>query len=217
MDLGQVIDLAMKIHRGQTDKSGRPYHQHLSQVASAVRPFGVGAEMAGWLHDSVEDHLDKVNLHLLKKHGVPLAVVDVVDCVTRRKQELYSDFVRRATTNYTAALVKLADNAHNSQPERLLLIEDEETRSRLNWKYFQARHILVPAVAAKDAATIFNELNPELTRELMRRATLKEDSLERLRPPSLIVKPRPVPGIPLPDAGMRWRPGKGRTGLWRSR
>ena len=51
--------LALHAHQGQVDKQGRDYYlAHLRPIAEALRPHGPHAEMAGALHDIVEDTRD---------------------------------------------------------------------------------------------------------------------------------------------------------------
>jgi (p)ppGpp synthase/HD superfamily hydrolase len=131
--------LAAAAHRGQVDKAGRPYIEHPAAVAAALEPHGELALMAGWLHDVVEDC--GVTLGQLAGMGFPPAVVAAVDSVTHRQGETYLDGVRRAAADPIGRLVKLADNAHNSDEGRLGLL-DEATAVRLRKKYARARKIL---------------------------------------------------------------------------
>ena len=51
--------LALQAHEGQVDKQGRDYYlAHLRPIAESLRPYGPLAEMAGALHDIVEDTRD---------------------------------------------------------------------------------------------------------------------------------------------------------------
>lgn len=55
--------------------------------------------------------------------------------------ESYEDAVRRAAADPLGRLVKLADNAHNSDECRLALLP-QETAARLRAKYTRARETL---------------------------------------------------------------------------
>lgn len=131
--------LAAAAHHGQVDKAGKPYIDHPRIVAEALEPHGDLAVMAGWLHDVVED--SPVTLERLADMGFPPEVVSAVDSVTRREDETYMDLIRRAAADPIGRLVKLADNATNSDEARLALL-DEATADRLRRKYARAREVL---------------------------------------------------------------------------
>jgi (p)ppGpp synthase/HD superfamily hydrolase len=134
--------LAEGAHAGQFDKAGNPYIDHPRAVARMLREHGDEAVMAGLLHDVVEDTY--VTLDDLRAAGFPERVVAAVDAVTRRQGETYMDFVRRGATDELGRLVKLADNAHNSSPERLAALEPEVAQG-LGRRYARAREILLEA------------------------------------------------------------------------
>lgn len=134
--------LALAAHRGQTDKAGTPYIDHVREVARRLERYGDEAVMAGLLHDIVEDA--DVTLDALRGMGFPEAVVSAVDSVTLRDDEAYLDMVPRAAADPLGRRVKLADNASNSDPDRLALL-NPKTADRLKRKYHEAREILVLA------------------------------------------------------------------------
>lgn len=132
--------LARSAHSGQVDKAGRPYAEHPAAVAAMLIGQGCDDEVVaiGWLHDVVED--TEVTLdHLRQRFGDRVA--DAVDCLTHRKGERNDDYHARVRTNPDAVLVKLADIAHNSDPDRLAVL-DEPTRLRLVAKYHRARRAI---------------------------------------------------------------------------
>lgn len=56
MELDDALQLARDAHAGQTDKQRRDYYEaHLEPIALALREHGPEAEMAGLLHDVLED------------------------------------------------------------------------------------------------------------------------------------------------------------------
>jgi len=137
--------LAAEHHHGQTDKAGHPYIHHVTAVAAALVDHGPEAVAAGLLHDIVED--TPVTLHDLVACGFPPAVVAAVDSVTRREGETYLDMVRRAAADPLGRLVKLADNAHNSDPARLAVL-DARVAGSLRDRYGRARRILLDGARA---------------------------------------------------------------------
>jgi len=130
--------LAEKAHAGQLDKAGHPYIDHPRAVAAMVAEHGVYAIAAALLHDAVED--TDVTLDSLRAADFPDEVVDTVDAVTRRRDETYMDFVRRAARHPLGRVVKLADNQHNSG--RLDNLPEPE-RSGMARRYARARVILL--------------------------------------------------------------------------
>ncbi|RKR92669.1 HD domain-containing protein [Micromonospora pisi] len=136
--------LAEAAHRGQVDKAGNPYIDHPRAVAKELYVHGDNAVMAGLLHDVVED--TNITLDDLRVAGYPEEVVAAVDSVTRRPDEPYMDLIRRAAANPLGRLIKLADNRHNSDPERLALLDPEQA-AWFRQKYAKARLVLLAGEA----------------------------------------------------------------------
>lgn len=135
--------LAEVAHRGQVDKAGNPYIDHPRAVAKELHVYGDYAVMAGLLHDVVED--TDITLDDLRAAGYPEEVVAAVDSVSRRPDEPYMDLIRRAAANPLGRLIKLADNRHNSDPERLarLALIDPDQAAWFREKYAKAREVLL--------------------------------------------------------------------------
>lgn len=129
-------NLAMRAHAGQYDKAGRDYIDHPARVAARV--VHREAQAVAWLHDTVED--TDVTLVELYRLGFPGDVVDAVDALTRRPDEDDSYYVR-VRANPIALQVKLADIADNTDPRRLVHLDDV-TVCRLIRKYAKALRIL---------------------------------------------------------------------------
>lgn len=139
--------LAERAHHNQFDKAGNPYINHPRAVAEALRPHGDHAVMAGLLHDVVED--TDITLDDLRDLGYPEEVVAAVDSVTRRLGEEYMDLIRRAAADPLGRLIKLADNAHNSDPARLALLDPEQA-AWFEQKYAKARAVLLAGEAPRE-------------------------------------------------------------------
>ena len=142
MTLEQATELAERAHEGQTDKAGRPYAEHVLAVRDRLAGHGEPAQMAGVLHDVLEDTL--LTAEDLRAHGCPPEVVAAVEAVTRRPGESYDDPIRRAAADPLGRLVKLADNAHNSDEARLAALPDAQAE-HLRAKYARARETLLAA------------------------------------------------------------------------
>ncbi|WP_330158239.1 metal-dependent phosphohydrolase [Nocardiopsis tropica] len=145
MTLDQASRLAWSVHAGQVDRAGRPYSEHVFAVRDLLAPHGVHAQMAGVLHDVLED--TPVTADDLRGRGCPEVVVRAVESVSRRPGESYGDLVRRAAADPLGRLVKLADNRHNSDEGRLAALPAEQA-DRLRAKYARAREILEGGPAA---------------------------------------------------------------------
>ncbi|MFG2305313.1 HD domain-containing protein [Actinacidiphila glaucinigra] len=162
MTVNSVADaeaLARLAHEGQTDRIGVPYIEHVRAVAAGLAAFGPELQMAGLLHDVIED--TPWTAGRLRAAGVPERVVGIVEQVTNQPGVPYEDKLRRIAASRDAALVKIADNAHNSHPDRAARL-DEAQRLRLAAKYRRARAVLWPAVPREDVAVILAVVNSAL-------------------------------------------------------
>ncbi|WDN56110.1 HD domain-containing protein [Streptomyces clavuligerus] len=155
--------LADSAHAGQTDKIGVPYIEHVRAVAAGLSPFGDELVMAGLLHDLLED--TSWTAQRLRETGVPARVVEIVEAVTNQAGMAYAEKIRRITAAPQATLVKIADNAHNSHPDRAAQLPADE-RERLAAKYRSARAELWPTASRNDVEAIVRIVNPSLLAEL---------------------------------------------------
>ncbi|GAA1956957.1 HD domain-containing protein [Kitasatospora viridis] len=163
LTVAEVDALAERAHAGQLDKVGVPYIEHVRAVAHALEPFGPYAQMAGLLHDVIED--TDWTADRLRAAGVPAVVVDTVVAVTKQPGVAYEEMIRAIAGKPRATLVKIADNAHNSLASRAAALPEAD-RARMAAKYRAARELLWPAAPQVDVATIVGRVNPELLAEL---------------------------------------------------
>lgn len=113
--LEEAISLAVSAHKGQKDKAGNPYILHPLRMMLSLDSDE--CRMAAVLHDVVEDC--DVSLQDLKDAQFPESVIEAVECVTRRPDESYQEFIERAAENPIARAVKLADLEDNMDVRRL--------------------------------------------------------------------------------------------------
>lgn len=132
-----AVRIARAAHDGQVDKSGRPYIDHPLRVMRRVD--GDHARMAAVLHDVVED--TAVTAADLLAAGCPPPVVDTVLALTHLPGESQEDYLSRVAADPVAVVVKRADIADNTSPERLARL-DRATGERLRNKYARALHLL---------------------------------------------------------------------------
>lgn len=131
-----ALRIAIRVHDGQKDKSGREYIMHPIRVAERCKD--PRAKIVALLHDTIED--TGVTPDYLHSKGFPDEIIEGVLSVTKREGESYEDFVRRAALNPLGREVKRADLEDNMDIRRLETISDEDvTRLR---KYLKAWHYL---------------------------------------------------------------------------
>ncbi len=136
--LEDAIVLATQAHRGQVDKVGQPYILHLLRVM--MRLEGEAAQMVGVLHDLVED--TGYSFDDLRALGYAEELIQALDCLTRRSEESYEQFLERARANPLARRVKRADLEDNMDIRRLPAVGEKDLE-RLNryiaaWRQIQA-------------------------------------------------------------------------------
>ena len=139
--LARAEALAMAAHKGQVDKLGVDYIEHVRAVARAVAHLDGDHQIVALLHDSIEDCPDRdVVSDPIIRAGFGDVVADAVDAMTRRAAEDYfADYLPRLLANPIAVQVKRADLAHNRSRLHLL---DAETGARLAAKYEKVARIL---------------------------------------------------------------------------
>ena len=144
MNWNELYDLALQIairaHKGQKDKSGREYVMHPIRVSERCKD--ARAKIVALLHDTIED--TDVTAEYLRSQGFPEEIIEGVLSVTKQEgeegEENYEDFVLRAAKNPLGKEVKLADLEDNMDIRRLKNITDDDvTRLR---KYLRAWHLL---------------------------------------------------------------------------
>jgi (p)ppGpp synthase/HD superfamily hydrolase len=113
--LEKAILIAAQAHLGQRDKGGAPYILH--PLRMMMRMESEDAMMAAVLHDVVED--SDWTLEQLRGEGFSEDVLQAVDCLTRRDDESYDEFVARAQANAIARRVKIADLEDNMNVKRI--------------------------------------------------------------------------------------------------
>lgn len=129
--------IAVKAHKGQTDKYGNPFILHPMRVMAMGRTED--EKIVGILHDVVED--TEWTFDDLRKEGFSERVIAALDCVTKRSDdEDYDDFVARTRTNALAIRVKLNDLTDNMDIRRMGEVREKDIK-RLN-KYLRAYKLL---------------------------------------------------------------------------
>ncbi len=133
--LDAAIQLATIAHKGQVDKGGADYIHHPRQVMKlvleeldrvsllvdeiALAPYGLEEilQITAILHDTVED--SALELTDIRAAGFPDAVVEALDCLSKRADENYFDAIERVRRNPIATAVKIADLTTNLDLSRI--------------------------------------------------------------------------------------------------
>lgn len=132
----RASELARRAHAGQVDKAGRPYIEHPAAVAAltAANTDDPRVIATAWLHDVVEDTTVTQD-EITNLFGPTVSAA--VAAITRHCGESSDEYYRRVAGDGMALLVKRADIAHNSNPQRLAQLP-AATRDRLTAKYEHA-------------------------------------------------------------------------------
>lgn len=158
--------LAEVAHNRQKDKLKRPYRDHVLAVGDALADFDDEIRIAGYLHDIAED--TPITRQALLEMGVPERSVDIIERVTNRLHSNPDDYqagIREIAGDHDAALVKIADNAHNSLPERVKALAEKWPDKPPVTKYRDARPVLYAAVEVDEVRKILARVNPWLLEE----------------------------------------------------
>lgn len=118
--------IASRAHRGQLYGTQSYFRSHVIPLAEFFRKRGMWEEAClALLHDTVEDHPDKVTYISLSISGVPGNIVRALRCITKEKGVAYTDYLERVMTDDMAWRVKIRDvianiNGPNPTQRRLL-------------------------------------------------------------------------------------------------
>ncbi len=159
--------LAEVAHNRQKDKLKRPYVEHVFAVGDALADFDDDIRIAGYLHDIAED--TPITRQALEDMGVSQRAIGIIERVTRRLHDNPDDYaagIRFVAEDHDATLVKIADNAHNSLPERVQALAEKWPDKAPNPRYAEARPVLYSAVPKEEIRLILERVNPHLLQEL---------------------------------------------------
>ncbi len=146
----RAYEYAREMHKGQFRKSGEEYIIHPIAVAEIVASFGLDTDSicAAFLHDTLEDCFDKVDLAKMKK-DFGQDVIEIVDGLTKLvrihfddKDEEHMENLRKMflamAKDIRVLIIKLADRLHNM---RTLQAQPEEKRRRIA---LETMHVYAP-------------------------------------------------------------------------
>lgn len=153
MTLEDARALAQTAHRGQEDKLGVDYIHHVEAVAAGLLDFDLEIQIAGMLHDVLED--SHFTLDDLRARGVPERSLAAIEMVSRNLHPdlSYDEAILQISTSLDATLVKISDNAHSSRPDRVAALE-LVTGKPTHRRYARARDVLYAAAPAGTACDL---------------------------------------------------------------
>jgi hypothetical protein len=105
--------------------------------------------------------------------------VGIIERVTKRLHDNPDDYeagIRFIAEDHDATLVKIADNAHNSLPERVKALAEKWPDKPPVTRYADARPVLYAAVPEAEIRMILARVNPWLLEELDDRLDEADDT-----------------------------------------
>lgn len=130
-----ALKLANYYHKNMTDKGGNPYIEHLIFVSMHCQTKE--GKIGALLHDIIED--TDCTVDILLSQGIPKNIVDVIEIISRKKDESYSEFIDRIvdSNNVIALEIKYADLINNMDLSRLSAIGEKDVK-RVKTRYIPA-------------------------------------------------------------------------------
>lgn len=113
--LERAIQIAVNAHAGQKDKGNNAYILHPLRLMHSAKEYT--EKIVAVLHDVIED--TDVTFDDLANEGFPQDVLFAVDCITKRKGEVYKNYLERVKKSDIAKVVKLADLEDNCDLSRI--------------------------------------------------------------------------------------------------
>ena len=143
--------LAEAVHEQQLDKGGMPYFDHPLRVANRFRG-DLLLMTAAILHDTVEDS-PLTLLDIRETFGTEIA--QMVDGLTRRKDEIYAEYVNRAAKSKETRWIKMADLLDNLDESRLAKKTDKD-RQRMD-RYLDSLAFLMKRCKEEEEIPLFSD------------------------------------------------------------
>ena len=128
--------IARIAHKGQSDKSGKPYIQHPLTVAKGVETED--EKCVALLHDVLED--SNFTAEDLRSANIPEQVIVAVEILTHKDGVSYDDYITEIKKNDLARKVKMSDLKHNMDLSRLEAVTEKDLQRKE--KYERAYQVL---------------------------------------------------------------------------
>lgn len=146
-----------KLFNGVVDNAGVPYIEHCQIVALRAKKMAKSLGLpdykvqeiylAGLYHDVIEDlGFSKEDI---KQMTDSKTVAEMVECLTKRKDEEYNDYLNRILKDRYCSIVKWSDAYHNSEVSRFSSMKERKKRLNRCIDYF------------KNSVVLFDRINRE--------------------------------------------------------
>lgn len=113
--LSKALEICYQAHANQVDKAGKPYYLHPIQVALMCNT--IDEKVVALLHDVIED--TDYTIDDLIRIGFSKEIIDAIECITKKGNEPYENYIKRVSENPIAKAVKINDITHNSDLTRI--------------------------------------------------------------------------------------------------
>lgn len=122
--IDKALKIAIEAHFEEKDRYGAPFILH--PLRMMMRVEGDEEKIVCALHDVVEK--TSTSLADLKREGFSKEILEAVDCLTKRENESYEDYIERVAPNEIARTVKLVDLEDNMDLTRAEKLNDAESK-----------------------------------------------------------------------------------------
>jgi hypothetical protein len=141
--LENAIELAVRFHRGQRDKAGTPYLQHVLTVM--LKSSDPVVQQAAVLHDLIED--TKATRDDLVAADIDPRAIEAIELLTHTSSHTYAEYVVNLKDNPIARQVKLLDLNDNYRMDRTIFRPDRmpQDGTRLQ-KYLLTKQYLLDEI-----------------------------------------------------------------------
>lgn len=133
--LSNAIMIATTAHFGQFDRGGKPYILHPLTVMHKLRGYSEIVQVAGVLHDVIEDS-KQTTYQLLREKGICEEAIDIIRSVTRVPGETEEEFQAKVLAHVGGMLVKREDLRHNSDLRRLKGVRPKDFERNAKYMLF---------------------------------------------------------------------------------
>jgi hypothetical protein len=130
--LERAIVIAAEGHSGAKDKGGKPYILHPLRVMLSLS--SPEERIVGVLHDVCED-CPGWTLERLRAEGFSDRVITALDSVTKRPDEDYEKFIKRAATDPIGRRVKFDDLQDNCNISRIAAPTDSDRQRIAKYRH----------------------------------------------------------------------------------
>ena len=150
--LATAIQIASDAHAYELDKANDPYIMHPVRVMLACS--SQTEKICAILHDVVED--TALTLQDLRTAGFDEDVVETVDALSKRAEEMYDEYIARLLNNPMACRIKLADLCDNTHLNRIPKPSKKDVR-RVE-KYTRAARKIIKHLRAQNEGELILDI-----------------------------------------------------------